>query len=312
MSKLVRNLLLLVAALVIVGGIIGGIGLALGGMKPISLTKDGLVILSTDSADSVEINESYTKLTEVHVNLKLGELKLVEGDSFSLRGRYNSAVQSFEITERNGVLTIVETSRRSGFFDWGFDLGLDLGSGLWSSDALTLTYPKGTTFTNVDVTLDLGSLNVQTLRADSMSVRLSMGDFTGNKITVDSIDANMELGNCVVSDLTVTKQAEFTLSSGNLNLNNSSVYNLTLKNSMGNLEYSGVLKGTATCDLDLGSVTMDLENREDDLSYRIETDLGSVSVNGQRQGSSVSRSSSSPACTLEIRAAMGSVDLNTR
>ena len=308
MSKLVRNLLLFAVALVIAGGIIAGAGAILGGVKSIAFTANGPVILGSDSSDSTKVDESYKDITEVYINLDIGEVKLVEGDSFSLKGSYNPSLIDFKATEKDGVLTIRGKEIRTGF--WG--LGWNWGFNARNDSTLTLTYPKGTQFESVDITLALGNLESMTLSADSLKVKLSLGNFTGRNITVDSIVADLDLGNCTISDFTVTKQAEITLDAGSLSLKNSSINNLTAKNSLGDLDYSGVLTGTAKCDLDLGSLKMDLDSMESELSYKIKTDLGSVTVNGRNQSSSVSNTAASPKCTLDISLALGSVTLKTR
>jgi hypothetical protein len=304
MGKMTRNLLILAAVLVIFGGIITGVGALLGGARPIALYSDGSNFYTISDAEIVEINESYGRITEVNIDLDYSSIKLVEGNSFSLKGSYNSSILSFEITEKDGILTVRGKNRRT--IQW------NLGFNYRTSETLTLTYPKGTTFKNVDIVLDLGSLEISTLQADSLKLRLSAGSLTGGTISVDSFDARLDLGSCNLRGLTVSKQGEFTMENGSLTLRDSSIHDLTAKNSLGSVNYSGTLTGTAVVDLDLGSLRMDLANPDSELSYRINKDLGSVTVNGRAQGSSVNKTVTSPKCTLDLRTALGSITLNTK
>ena len=310
MSKLIRNLLILAAVLIIIGGIVAGVGTMLGGFKPITITTNGPVIVGTDSADSVKVNENYSKITELKVDLDIGELILVEGDSFSLKGSYNPTLLNYEIIEKNGVLTIIGKSIKNGL--WGWNWNWNWGFSGFATDRLTFTYPKGTEFDLIDVTLELGSLEINSLQVDSLILSLSLGDLKGNAISVDSLNATLNLGSCNLTDLTVSRQAEFNMDAGSLYLKNSSINNLTANNNLGSFDYSGTLKGNAKVVCDLGSLKMDLEDPENELSYSIKADLGSVTVNGRTQSSSVSKAATSPKCTLDLNASLGSITLNTR
>jgi len=314
MSKAVRNLLILGSVLLIVGGIIATVGTVMGGMRPVYPTRDGLVILGIGSADYVDVNEKYNSITEVYIDSDIMDLWLVEGTSFSLKGRYNSSIMSLDVSEKNGVLTIKAKNLKNGW--WGFDWwGFNwwgLGSIGQSSQELTLTYPKGTHFKTVEISGDLGSLRIVSLEAETLNVWLNLGDFSANTISVGNMEARLSLGSCTIEGITVSKSGTFTMNNGGLFLRNASINNLTASNNLGSIEYSGVLKGMARFELDLGALDIRLQNAEKDLSYTIRTDLGSININGRNYGSPARSNVSSPSCTLEIKTSLGSVTLNTK
>ena len=305
MNKIVRNLLLLAAILIIVGCVMAGAGFASGGMKSVSVTQNGLVVAGANGDTTVEVNESYSKITDVVIDVDLAELKLVEGSSFSLKGRYNPEVQDLSITEKAGVLTI----SRKPLINW---FGFNFGFKYPLSNDLTLTYPKGTKFKSITITNNLGGLDVRNLEAKSLEVNLDAGSFDGSSILVDSLSMRLNLGGCTIKELTVAERAEFRLDAGSLDLERSSVNNLSVFNNLGGFDYSGALTGNVRIDLDVGSLKMSLENKADELSYTIDTDLGSIQVNGRKEGSPAHTTASSPTCTLDITTAMGGVTLNTR
>ncbi|MCL1847855.1 MAG: DUF4097 domain-containing protein [Coriobacteriia bacterium] len=302
MSKAIRNLLILAGVLVIVGAIIAGAGFALGGMRSINLTREGPIVIGADSRDMMVVDEKYSKITALDVSMDLGEFELVEGDSFSLTGRYTSGIQQFEVTEKNGVLTIrLKQISRIGI---GY-IGVN-----GFHDQLTFTYPKGTKFTSVEVSLSLGSLSARNLEAETLRVTLDLGEFSGNTITAESMYAQLNLGGCTINGLTITKDGSFKLDSGSLSLRNATANNLVMKNNLGGVDYSGTLTGTCRADLDLGSLSLKLDNKEGEVDYHAKADLGSIKVNGREQGSSVSRGVTSPRCTLEITLSLGSAELS--
>ena len=310
MSKAIRNLLILASVLLIIGGIIATVGTALGGMKPVYPTKDGWKLFSISSADFVEVDEKYNNITEVVIDSDIMDIRFVEGSSFSLKGQYNSSIMSLDISEKNGVLTIRAKNLDNAWlrFGWWWDIIRISQPG----QELTLTYPKGTKFKNVDVTADLGSLKIDSLEAESLSVSLALGDFSGSSITVGSVEARLNAGSCSIRNLTVSRSAEFNMDSGGLYLRDSTINNLTATNNVGSIEFSGSLKGKARFKLDLGSLDVSLQNAEKDLSYTITTDLGSIKINGRNYGSPARSSASSPDCTLDITTSVGSVTLKTR
>ena len=309
MSKAIRNLLILASVLLIVGGIIATVGTVMGGMKPIAITKNGPVIFGIGSADFIDVDEKYGNVTEVIIESDIMDIRFMEGSSFSLKGQYNSGIMSLDISEKNGVLTIRAKNLNNNW--WGFGWW---GFGLFDqpTQELTLTYPRGTKFKNVDVSADLGSLKIDGFEAETLSVSLAWGDFSGSSITVGSMEARLNVGSCTIRDMTATGAAVFNMDSGSLYLRDSSINNLTATNNVGNIEFSGSLKGKARFELDFGALDIRLQNAEKDLSYTIKTDLGSISINGRNFGSPARSTASSPVCTLEITTSVGSVTLKTR
>ena len=301
MSKAVRNFLILAAVLVIVGAIIAGAGFAFGGLRSITLTKDGPIVIGTDSKDMVTVDESYKKITTLDVDMDLGEFKLVEGDSFSLKGRYTSGLQRYEISENNGVLTI--RAKQISRIGIGY-----MGVGGYH-DQLTFTYPKGTKFDKVTIILALGSLEVRTLEVDALDISLDAGALSGSKITADRFTASLNLGSCDISQLSVSGYTDLNLDAGGLTLSNATVGKLRVNTHLGSVDFSGKLTGDASFNLDLGSLTMKLDNAESDVSYFVSSDIGSITINGKSRGNSVNSTNNTATCTLDISLSMGSANL---
>jgi len=304
MSKALRNLLIIAGVLVIIGAIIAGTGFAMGGMRSISFSKDGPIVVGVDGKDMVEVNESYNKITALDVQMDLGELKLEEGDSFSLKGRYTFGLQSFEISESNGVLTV--RAKQTSRIGIGY-----IGVGTFH-DQLTFTYPKGTKLDKVSIYLALGGLSIKNLDTDYLDVTLDAGAFNGNKVTTAQLIAQLNLGSCDIRQLSVSDSAKLNLDAGSLTLSNATVSNLSVDNHLGGVDFSGKLVDTADFNLDMGSISLKLDNRESDLSYNVSSNLGSVTINGKSHGNSVINTNTSSTCTLDVSLSLGSADVKTR
>lgn len=311
MSKRLRNFLIAAAVLLIAGGIFSGVGLALGGMQPISIMRDGVQVLGPASTQSVSVSGSYKTLTSVDIDTDMINFRLIEGDSFRLTGAYDSSVTKVNITETNGRLVIASSPANTGLFGQNW---FNFGFGFYhnSNNELTLTYPKGTNFDSASVKSDIGSLEVGDLKAKTLNVRLSTGSFNGSNITADALDVNMDIGGCTIDNLKVFNSAHFELDTGSLRLKNSSLKNLTAAMNIGGFDYTGELLGNIDISDDTGSAHIDLTNKASNLSYSIRSDVGSVTINGKSYGSSALSSSSSSSCDMTIKTNLGSVTLDTQ
>jgi hypothetical protein len=272
MSKATKNLLILAGVLLIVGAILAGIGYSMGGMRPTRLTADGIVVGNRSFGSTVTVDERWEKLTSLDIDLALLDLQLEEGDSFSLKGSYSPDVIALYISESGGTLTIRGESRDHPWWNFGIDDG----------DAhvtrMVLTYPKGTTFRDVSINNNLGSLHMERLSAMSLAVSLDLGSFTGRDISVGTLDVYLALGDCNLDGLDVAKEADITMN--------------------------------------LGSLDMTIDAPEGDIGYTIECNMGSATLNGRNLGSNLGSSARSgtspPKLMLDVSVNLGSVDIKTR
>jgi hypothetical protein len=310
MSKTIRNFLLVAAVLIILGGVISGIGFALGGLAPVSITPEGVKLLNGGGRQT-DIKENYENLTSIDIDTDVMELRLEEGDSFKLTGSYNSDLIKVEIEESGGELRVRTHSANNGLFGWNW---LNFGFGVYNQNynELTLVYPKDTQFDAVALKSNLGSLRVGNLSAGALAVTLDAGSFNGTNIATDTLDVNMNLGACTIDRLVAKEYAGFKLDAGGLILEESKLNNATIKQNLGGCDFSGLLTGEADISLDLGSLNLNLENKEESLSYSIKTDLGSITVNGRGVGSPANQSAKSPECSMNLQSNLGSIHVSTR
>jgi hypothetical protein len=91
--------------------------------------------------------------------------------------------------------------------------------------------------------------------------------------------------------------------------------NLSVVANLGSVDYRGALKGVANIRSDVGSLTLDLDIAEKDMSYTIDSAVGEVRLNGQTLGTAVRNTARSnvdkPILTLNIISDLGSVRIRT-
>jgi hypothetical protein len=304
MSKTTKVLLIIAGALILVGGILSGAGFGLGGMQPARLTESGLVVTERLSGASIAVDERWERLTGINIDVDLLELRLEEGDSFSLEGTYNPDVMTLDVSESGGTLTIHSRSQNDWWWNFGF-------GEVRRATNMVLTYPRDTEFKEVSVRIGLGDLRVNHLSTERLNISLDAGNFIGKELATETLELGMSLGNCELDGLTVTDKAEMVLNSGSLRLDGAAIENLTSVNDLGNFDFSGVLSGEANIDMRLGSLIVDVEVPEDEIAYRIESDMGSATLNGHALGSVTSKRATSPKLTLDISSDLGSVTIRT-
>jgi hypothetical protein len=268
MSKAARKLLIIAGVLIIVGAVLTGIGYNLGGMRPARLTADGIVVGDRPFGSTVTVDEQWEKLTGLDIDLALLDLRLEEGDSFSLKGSYSPDVMALFISESGGTLTIRSENRDGPWWNFGID------DGNAHMTRMVLTYPKGTTFKNISIDNNLGSLHLERLSAKTLTVSLDLGSLTGRDISVETLDVYLALGDCDLDGLDITKEADITM--------------------------------------DLGSLDMAIDTPESNIGYSIKSNMGSVTLNGRSLGSSAYNSTASPKLTLDVNVSLGSVNIRTR
>ncbi|MDR2587482.1 MAG: DUF4097 domain-containing protein [Coriobacteriales bacterium] len=306
MKRTTKILLIVAVGLILVGGILGTIGYALGGLKAVNLTSQGVIVASDEGGVLASVDEQWDEITGLDINLDVLDLELVPGDTFKLTGSYDSRLMDLRVSEDDGVLTVRSTYRER----WGFGLfGIhetDLGPGL------TLTYPRGTKFEQVSVSGDFGELRVEGLDARSLKTELSAGSFTGRDITVQELEVDLDAGSAELDGLEVVDSARMLMSAGRLDLKDSTVENLSATCNMGDFDFSGTLSGRADIKMNLGDLDMRLDVAERDMAYSIESSMGSATLNGRNARSSTQSDASSPKLTLDVSLDMGSADIRTK
>ncbi|MDR3315778.1 MAG: DUF4097 domain-containing protein [Coriobacteriales bacterium] len=308
MSKGMRNLLIVACVFILVGSILGGAGYSLGGFNSVSFTTRGPVVIRPGYSQYIQVDSAWETLTDVDIDVDVLDLNLVEGPSgggFQLIGTYNASYSTYYMDDSNGKLTVkISSDEMSGFIGFGF----------MEPDPthLTLIYPAGTHFNTVKLNNDVGSLTVNNLNVSALAINLAVGSFSGSAITADTLTADLAMGSFTANNLVVKSFAELQLAMGALDISSSQIKNLEAECAMGSMTYTGTLSGKAVLAVDMGSIDMNLDTDEKNISFDISTNMGSTNINGKGYTGNVRLSASSPSLELDVSANLGSVDIKTR
>jgi hypothetical protein len=310
MKKGTRNLLIVALILILVGSILGFTGYSLGGLASVTLTRNGPVIVDAP-VDYIDVSEHWDTLKSVDIDTDILGLRLEEGDGFSLRGSYCPDLMSLEVSVKNGDLTIHSKSWNDSWFGVKFNTSWFGIGGNFREGELVLTYPKGTKFQTVSIDSDLGSLHIADLTTKQLDIALDAGALSGQNITAEVLIADLNLGSCELEALNVTERGEIDMDTGSLTLDDSVMNNSNIEMDLGSVDYTGALKGVANIRTDMGAIELDLDLAEKELSYDIDSDVGTVRLNGRTLGSSAHSSAEKATLSLNITSDLGSVRIQT-
>ncbi len=134
----------------------------------------------------------------------------------------------------------------------------------------------------LDVNLDIGSLDLGSLKVKDLTAELDMGDCTADNLTADTAEFDLDLGNFTAASLTA-RHAEIELDMGNFTLTNASVSDLTVNNDMGDIKI-GLLTDAQKIDLDtdMGTIELTVSGSLSDYAVDAANDFGTLRIDGQK------------------------------
>lgn len=153
---------------------------------------------------------------------------------------------------------------------------------------LTIYLPEGFEMDKLDVNLDMGSLDLGSLKVKDLTAELDMGDCTADDLTADTADLDLDMGN-------------FTLT-------NARVSDLTVDNDMGDIQI-GLLTDAQKIDLDtdMGTIELTVSGSLSDYAVDASNDMGTLRIDGQKYSEKFQSRGSR---TITLTNGMGSTTLN--
>ena len=139
---------------------------------------------------------------------------------------------------------------------------------------------------------------------DAAKLDLAMGSVTLNGITVDKLEVDEDMGSFTGADCTIGT-ADLKLSMGSVTLEDSKADEIEADANMGSITIRKCEANRITADADMGSITLKLKGRLDRMEMDLNTDMGSVTVDGDKKGKTYRQSGS--AGKIKASASMGSI-----
>ncbi len=121
------------------------------------------------------------------------------------------------------------------------------------------------------------------------------------------VEVSAGLGNIIVSDL-VLGEFDISVDVGNLEATNMDVASAEIDVNLGKAKYNGTIGQAIEVDCDLGQVELEIKGNKEEYALELETDLGSVTVDGQSHNQHESKGSTNK--KIEASANLGEVKIS--
>ena len=216
-----------------------------------------------DTADFTSMNESYSGVEKINMDIDFGKVNIVKGDGFSVTAE-NILENELESKVKDGVWNITEDSsgygeifgirfpRKAIFWHWDDNFAPDI----------TVTIPEN--FVAGDFTLKVGAGDVKADKIDALT-----GEF--------SVDA----GKIIIHHLNIRDHSQYKIGAGEMTLKDVKVKNVLVDCGIGNLEADGDITGDSKVKCGIGNVDLNLDGKSDEYSYNIERGIGNIDINGE-------------------------------
>lgn len=142
----------------------------------------------------------------------------------------------------------------------------------------------------VDMNLGAGVVETDGIEGEEIDILVGAGELLADRITAGTADFEIGAGHLSIGELTVSDEADLTVS-------------------MGNAEVAGTISGDLDLECDMGEILMQLTGSEDDHSYDVECGMGNVIVGSYEHGGFAAHKSwnSGKSSEFEINCNMGNV-----
>ena len=235
--------------------------------------ESGQEIYTGDFETDIPYSGSLKRL-DVEMGLHYLLIEEGEGNTVHLTGKNADQIQCYV---KNGTLHLK-----------------DVGNGAIFHAAddrrITLTVPAGIVWDKAELCMNLACLEVPQLAAAEAELETEVGSILAGTVNAQKLDADTEMGAIEVQAFTAKK--------------------LDISTSMGSVEMAGTVSGNAEVSTEMGSVELTLHQDASSFNYRIENEMGSVSIDGKDYGPVSGKKtevSNGAQYTLEAEAEMGSV-----
>ena len=265
----------IVLAILIIGGMIGGIAIAGMTLSYIFDDRDGSTSIVEDNISLLEGEiEAETTLSELRIYTRVSSLIIMTGDELQVK----APVGRVGIQQSRSSLEIRE--KKTYFWErWGERPG-----------QIVVVVPS-------EVELDKFVL-------ESGAGRVEIQGLTTKQALID-----LGAGRTEISRLVATEVVEIDSGAGHLAVRESKLHNLDLDMGAGLVEIVAELSGINQLDAGVGKLELVLSGEETEYQFKVEKGLGSITLNDEKIGDGTIRGSGST--VIDIDGGVGAIQIRT-
>lgn len=315
-------------SLIGVGIIISSIGFALGGRVSGIGWSDGVLqvhgakgINDVKRSVYVDIDEELGEFKQMQVDMEYGDFTIEPSDHYGISYHGSEGDFTYQVKDGKLVLSqVIENYSGNGFFFFDISIVSDY---IYEQEYATVYVPENAVFESVSIKNNGGNVDISNISAGDLQIEADYGnvllsnikgeDYTvtmeSGKAEIESISGNSlnlsnAYGEVTLEEVALKNEAEIYAESGNIELNDVNIPNLTAESDYGDI--TGKMVSVRQAELRLesgecklrkldtdnikvessyGDVELDLIQLLDDFSYDLYTDYGELYVSDKKMGS---------------------------
>lgn len=231
-------------------------------------------LIEADSSPKECINDSYSftdTIDSLDIHINAAETNVIYGDNFGV-DLQNVEKDSVQVKVEGTTLKVREDAYRTKnffghtiYYSWPFQINIGnktIGKKSSVRPKIIIYIPKGMELKEADIDVDSGSINIDELTAKE------------GKWTVDT-------GCIKAGKISLSEESKMDVSVGSITIDELTAKDTCLSVDVGAMKVAGELTGKCKADCNVGGISLDLNQEEDQFDYKIDSDLGKVELNQQ-------------------------------
>ncbi len=233
----------------------------------------------SDSKETVNEIKTLDSFTEMEINVPYSNVEIIEGDEYKLEYciKQEGNLQA-DVSDGKLKLDYRHTEETSGFtlnvfyFDSSFD-----------SEYFKLYIPSDASVKKADIKIESGDLDIDGVDIGEIKVKDEYGYVKLNEIQSDKIEIEADSGSIKGEKITANT-VELKDSFGSINLDDLKTKTANMKVESGSIHIDNGEIDEADLESEFGSIELSLKGKETDYSYNLNTEFGSMKINGNKVG----------------------------
>ena len=201
--------------------------------------------LGGNTSDSMTEQTIDSSFTGISINISAAELDIKTGEKFGVETNH----KYLECESKGDILKISEKRSLFAHHSGGMKV--------------ILTIPEGTLFDYVDISAGAGSVTIDELLANSLSIELGAGELKAERL--DAID-----------------NAEIDGGAGSVTIRGGRLNNTDIDMGVGELNLTSELSGKSSIDYGVGETNLVLIGKEDDYKIKLDKGIGEAWLAGKK------------------------------
>ena len=297
-----KNIWKIAGAAIAIGLVLIILGLIMGANRHIYADITGIHVV--DTKGSAEIKDlNLKKFTDIDINVDIYSVEFIESDNYGIEIFYQNSDKKPTYSLDGGKLKIKHNEKNSWrFFNFDLDLRND--------QFIKIYLPKNAVLNNVVIKNDIGSIDIGQFIAKSVNIENNIGNASINNAKIDEFEAALDTGRLTIENCEILLNGKIKSGIGNVNGKNIKSSNLKINCDTGGIDLQGDFQGNTILSSNIGSIKLETSKDRDFYNYDISTDIGSVTIDGEKQKRGVSNSSKNSDNKLTITSDTGSIKIN--